>query len=182
VKLPFWRKTGTGRAIERARDRLYRMAYAWCHDPALADDLAQAALEKALRRSGQLRDAGRLVPWLMAILANAYRDHLRAQREMLDIDGLGDTLPSDAPGPEDNWSAGDVARQVRREVARLPAGHRQVVTLVDLEGCSYAEVGAILGIPVGTVMSRLCRARRALRQRLRAVAPDRVRERLRVVK
>jgi RNA polymerase sigma-70 factor (ECF subfamily) len=58
-----------------------------------------------------------------------------------------------------------VAR-VRAAVARLPVGQRQVLTLVDLEEFSYAEVGEILGIPIGTVMSRLCRGRRALRDDL----------------
>ena len=55
---------------------------------------------------------------------------------------------------------------VREAIATLPNGQRQVLTLVDLEGCSYIEVANILGVPVGTVMSRLCRARRALKARL----------------
>ncbi len=160
------------------------MAYAWCHDATLADDLTQATLEKALRRSGQLRDETRILPWMMAILANAFRDHLRARRETVDLDDLAETLASDDPTPEEAWRSRDIVRRVRREVARLPAAHRQVVTLVDIEGCSYAEVGGILGVPVGTVMSRLCRARQALRQRLEALSPARERDsgNLRVVK
>jgi len=67
-------------------------------------------------------------------------------------------------------------------VAGLPLGQRQVVTLVDLEECSYVEAGEILEIPVGTVMSRLCRARRALRDVLEPVAHDALGTRLRSVK
>ena len=61
----------------------------------------------------------------------------------------------------------ETVNRVRAAVARLPVGQRQVVTLVDLEEFSYAEVAATLGIPIGTVMSRLCRARLALRDQLR---------------
>ena len=61
--------------------------------------------------------------------------------------------------------------RVRGAVARLALGQRQVLTLVDLEEFSYAEVAAILEIPVGTVMSRLCRARRALKEMLQELAP-----------
>ncbi|MGA8049993.1 MAG: sigma factor-like helix-turn-helix DNA-binding protein, partial [Burkholderiales bacterium] len=65
-----------------------------------------------------------------------------------------------------------LAQRVRAEIERLPLGQRQVVTLVDLEGFSYAEVGQILEVPVGTVMSRLCRAREALRGRLIDIAAE----------
>ncbi|MFO7484116.1 sigma factor-like helix-turn-helix DNA-binding protein, partial [Oceanibaculum nanhaiense] len=59
-----------------------------------------------------------------------------------------------------------VVSGVRAAIGTLPLGQRQVLTLVDLEGCSYIEVANILGVPVGTVMSRLCRARRALKESL----------------
>lgn len=184
MKFPFWRGISARRDIEHARDRVYRMAYAWCHDATLADDLTQATLEKALRRSSQLKDDARVLPWMMTILANAFRDHLRARREAVDLEEFADTLASGEPTPEEAWQSQDVVRRVRREIARLPAGHRQVVTLVDIEGCSYSEVGEILAIPVGTVMSRLCRARQTLRQRLHALAPvrERAQDKLRVVK
>ena len=71
---------------------------------------------------------------------------------------------------------------MRRAVAQLPLGQRQVVTLVDLEGCGYAEVGEILEIPIGTVMSRLCRARQALREWLAPIAGEALGTRLRSVK
>ncbi len=70
--------------------------------------------------------------------------------------------------------------RVRAAIARLPLGQRQVVTLVDLEGCSYAEVGEALAVPIGTVMSRLFRARAALRELL--LEPGAPRDRMRVVK
>lgn len=147
-------------SLEQSRARLYRMAYAWCHNAALADDLAQEALTKALRKSNQLRDPKARDAWLFSILTNCYRDHFRRQRDMDDID---DVELSDETTPESHSSRQEVVVQVRAAIARLPQGQRQVVTLVDLEGFSYIEVADILGVPIGTVMSRLCRARNALR-------------------
>jgi RNA polymerase sigma-70 factor (ECF subfamily) len=154
------------RRIEQSRDMLYRLAYAWCHDAPLADDLVQEALLHALAREAQLRDPERLKSWLCAILANCLKDHHRRRRDHLSIDGLEEGAMPAGETPEDLAAVSELARRVRAEVARLPLGQRQVLTLVDLEGFSYAEVGEILAVPIGTVMSRLCRARQALREPL----------------
>lgn len=148
---------------EALRARLYRVAFAWTHDPARADDLAQEALAKGLERLRQLRDPERLEAWLFRILANCWRDHLRAQLATEDIDELCESLPCPAPVPEEHLSTLQVVRRVRAAVERLPIGQREVVALVDLGEFSYADAAAILEIPVGTVMSRLCRARETLR-------------------
>ncbi|MEJ2646715.1 MAG: sigma-70 family RNA polymerase sigma factor [Gammaproteobacteria bacterium] len=149
--------------LEDSRQRLYRVAYSWCHDPALADDLAQEAVAKALKSSSQLRDPAALDTWLFSILTNCWRDHFRRNRETVDIDDIPFVHEVT---PEDEHGRHEVVSRVRNAVATLPLGQRQVVTLVDLEGFSYIEVAGILEIPVGTVMSRLCRARRALKERL----------------
>jgi len=182
IELLFGRGLALRREIERSRGMLFRMACAWCRDPALADDLAQIAIEKALRASGQLRDTERLKAWLLKILANCLRDHVRETREMVDFDSVEETLVADGETPEEARASAELVRRVRAAVAGLPLGQRQVVTLVDLEDCSYAEAGEILGIPIGTVMSRLCRARRALRDVLEPVAQDALGTRLRSVK
>lgn len=158
-------------SLEAARPALYRTAYAWCRDAALADDLVQEATTKALERGDQLRDPARLRSWLFAILSRCWHDHLRAFHPHQDLDELADEqLAGDSSPAEDVERRQTVAR-VRAAVARLPVGQRQVLTLVDLEEFSYAEVGEILGIPIGTVMSRLCRGRRALRDDLLRVEP-----------
>ena len=159
----FCRSQDFKQRLQESRQRLYRLAYSWCHDAALADDLAQETLEKALKKSGQLRDPAALETWLFSILTNCWRDHFRRSRDMLDIDDL----PLEHEGtPEQDQQQHQVVSEVRSAIAALPLGQRQVVTLVDLEGCSYIEVSNILGVPVGTVMSRLCRARRALKDAL----------------
>lgn len=156
------------RRLTALRPRLYRLAYAWCHDGHLADDLAQDALAKALRRSGQLRDEGAMEAWLFSILNNCWRDHLRGRREFADIDELDEVILSDAPGPDRLYASRQTTARVRAAIAALPLAQRQVITLVDIEECSYAQVANILEVPVGTVMSRLSRARLALKERLLA--------------
>ena len=149
--------------VEAQREPLYRLGYSWCRDAALADDLVQEAMLRALDRGAQLNDVQRLKAWLCAILANCLKDHYRRARP---LESLDDEMPSGGDSPEAASASKQLAARVRAEVGRLPLGQRQVVTLVDLEGFTYAEVGEILEVPLGTVMSRLCRAREALRARL----------------
>jgi RNA polymerase sigma-70 factor (ECF subfamily) len=156
----FLRSREAQRSLKEARTRLYRVAYAWCHSPALADDLVQETLTKALQKSGQLRDPKARDAWLFTILANCYRDHFRRSREMDDIDEIEISTEST---PETEMSRSEIVGKVRAAIERLPAGQRQVVTLVDIEGFSYVEVAQILEVPIGTVMSRLCRARNAMK-------------------
>ncbi|PIV75912.1 MAG: RNA polymerase subunit sigma-24 [Rhodocyclales bacterium CG17_big_fil_post_rev_8_21_14_2_50_68_7] len=162
------KRTAVRREVQRLRPAMYRVACGWCHDPSLADDLVQEAVEKALRNAGQARDPERLQGWLYSILANCLRDHYRAVHVHEDVDALGESLEDGGAGPEELCSRGQTGRQVRRAVSRLPLGQRQVLILVDLEECSYAKVGEALRIPLGTVMSRLCRARATLRAALAA--------------
>ena len=161
--LPFVFDFATRRRLEAMRPRLYRLAYAWCHDSHLADDLAQDALTKSLTRMGQLREVQALEGWLFSILNNCWRDHLRGGREFEDIAEMDELIYSGEPGPEQQVSRRQTRDRVRRAIACLPLGQRQVLTLVDIEECAYAQVAGILEIPVGTVMSRLSRARQALR-------------------
>lgn len=156
------------RLIVNNRERLYRMAYAWTHDPHLADDLVQQTVCKALGKHRQLRDLAAAEGWLFRILANCLTDHRRAKREVLSDDEL---LAVEHRTPERQAQEQQLVRRVRRGVGQLPLPQRQVVTLVDLEGFAYATVAQILDIPVGTVMSRLCRGRRALRELLRDIRP-----------
>lgn len=149
--------------LEQDRLRLYRIAFSWCHNAALADDLVQDTLTKAMQKSTQLRDPKASNAWLYTILSNCYKDYFRRLRETEDVDNI-DLLSEITP--EHNTSQQETVNTVRDAIAQLSMNQRQVVTLVDLEGFSYTEVATILDIPVGTVMSRLCRARKTLRESL----------------
>lgn len=156
---------------ETLRPRLLRLACAWCGDRHLAEDLTQEALARALRTTSTLRDPRALEGWFMAILNNVWRDHLRRRKGVEDIDDWAEVLVCNGPGPETMLEDQQLVDEVRAMVAALPLGQRQVLTLVDLEERTYAEVAQILAIPVGTVMSRLSRARAALKEKLLARRP-----------
>ena len=74
--------------IEQRRDMLYAIAFSWCHDPVLADDLVQETMLKALRNARQLKDSGAIKSWLGRILTNSWYDHLRKSRDTVDLDSL----------------------------------------------------------------------------------------------
>ncbi len=165
----FFGRTRESKAkLEQHRQRLYRIAYAWTHSAAVADDLVQETLAKALRKSSQLRDPKAGDAWLYSILANCYRDHFRRQRATEEVDE--NTIIHEST-PEKESSEQEIVLKVRAAIAKLPEGQRQVVTLVDIQGLSYMEVAQILDVPIGTVMSRLCRARYALKDLLTELAP-----------
>ncbi len=153
-------------SIEALRPVLYRIAFAWCHDAALADDLVQEALSKGWTRRGQLRDESALKAWMVSIMNHCWLDHLRSRRDFDDVEDWQDQLESTTEPPDACCDRERVIACVRAAVTRLPLGQRQVLTLVDLEEFSYAEVAGILDIPVGTVMSRLSRARASLKNLL----------------
>lgn len=149
--------------IANSRSRLYRTAYAWSHNPDLASDIVQEAMTKALKQLKQLREPDKLDSWLFGILINCWRDHFRQQRDTVDIDNI-EIAHEDTP--EKRQEKRDMIENIRLCVAKLPEAQRQVITLVNLEEFSYAEVAEILNIPVGTVMSRLSRARSTLAKHL----------------
>ena len=155
--------------VGNSRDRLYRMAYAWTHNPHLADDLVQQAMLKALNNQRQLKNMAAAEAWLFRILSNCLKDHYRAKREVLSTEEI-ELRDERTPDREANQQ--QLVETVRHAVQSLPLPQRQVVTLVDLEGFAYASVADILEIPVGTVMSRLCRGRRALRELLTEIRPQ----------
>lgn len=161
--LSFIRSRKLDRLFEERRDRLYRLAVSWCHDDMLADDLVQDTLRKALQKYEQLKDSSKLDPWLFRILHNTWMEYLRKHKPTTDLDDIN---PLDKETPESNFSDQQLVMRVQQAVAALPMPQRQVVTLVDLDGCSYALVTEILDIPIGTVMSRLSRARATLKKRL----------------
>lgn len=153
------------RKLSESRERLYRLAYSWCHKPDLADDLVQETCSKALNRRQSLREDSAFDTWIFRILANTWYDHLKLQKEVVEYD---DVYVPDDTTPEYIHSRYQTIVDVRQAVSQLPLGQRQVLSLIELEQFSYSEVAEILDIPVGTVMSRLSRARKQLKELLLA--------------
>jgi RNA polymerase sigma factor (sigma-70 family) len=138
--------------------RLRRYARALVGDRAAADDLVQDTLERAWAKLHLYRRGTDLRAWLFTVMHNVHVNKVRATRA---TDPLEDEMPELAQ----RASQGDalMVRDLDRSISRLPAEQRSVLLLVTLEDMSYDEVARTLGIPIGTVMSRLSRAREKLR-------------------
>jgi RNA polymerase sigma-70 factor (ECF subfamily) len=145
------------------RERLYRIAWSWCHDGSQAEDLAQETVARALAKLDSLRDESRLQVWLTQILANLFRDQFRRIQPET---GLEPELLASEDDPEHSADRAQLIDRTREAIAALKDDQRQVLTLVDVAGFSYADTAAILDVPVGTVMSRLSRARGRMRELL----------------
>jgi len=143
--------------------RLRRLARALAGQAADADDLVQVVLERALARAEQWRPDAPLDKWVFAIARNAWRDELRARHRSQAL-----FAPEEAgEAVADTNSAPSVQKLVlAKALAALPPDHRDVVALVLVEGMSYSEAADLLEVPVGTVTSRLARARTALQAHL----------------
>jgi RNA polymerase sigma-70 factor (ECF subfamily) len=144
---------------------LRRFARALTGDPALADDLVQDCLERAMLKS-HLYDSSRpLRAWLFTMLRNLHISGMRRNSRatvIKTVDDLMDSEGSVPPEQENRLAAGSVSEAL----SRLSPQHREVIVLVGLEEMSYRDVSEILGVPVGTIMSRLSRAREQMRQLL----------------
>lgn len=149
--------------------QLRRFARTLTRNPNDADDLLQAACERAMSRSDQWQDGTRLDSWMYTMMRNLWISELRKQKTrtgagVVDA-GETDELRSDAT-PE----GAVYGNQLMRMVMALPEGFSSVLLLVSVEGRSYTEAAGILGIPEGTVMSRMSAARQKMRAQLREVS------------
>jgi len=157
------------KALTAQLPALRRYAQVLIGNRATADDLVQDCIERALRQSGKLEQAQRIGGWLRSILHNLYIDEIRRQRrqgtsvDLTDVENSGTviTLARDSAAIMD----------LDRALAGLSFEHRQILLLVGLEGLNYREVADELAIPVGTVMSRLARARERLRDAMEPAPP-----------
>jgi RNA polymerase sigma-70 factor, ECF subfamily len=140
---------------------LRRYAVALVGNAALADDLVQDSIERALRQAAQLRDIHSIPAWLRRILHNLYIDEIRRNRGRGTHHDITDF--SDHPELAVQALDGLSNRDLVRAMNALSFEHRQILLLVGLEDLSYRDIVDELGIPIGTVMSRLARARERLR-------------------
>ncbi len=140
--------------------RLRRYARALTGDTLRADDLVQDTLERALVKQHLWRQGSDLRAWMFTIMHNVFVNQVRANPPgiTVELDDEAYNVPARS-SPVDFIEVGEMDRAIRR----LPVEQREVLLLIALEQLSYGETAAALGIPVGTVMSRLYRARERLR-------------------
>lgn len=152
--------------------RLQRFAYSLTGDLDRADDLVQDTCVRALANIGQWQAGTRLDSWMYRIAQNLWFDRMRSQKtrgEVLDVEALENISGSDGR----NVTEGKLdLERVSRDITRLPRDQQVLIGLVCVDGLSYREAAEALGIPIGTVMSRLSRARKALGQALSPAGTD----------
>jgi RNA polymerase sigma-70 factor (ECF subfamily) len=153
-------------------DTLYRGALRLTRDPDQAQDLVQEAYLRALRYQHSYQPGTNMKAWLFAIMRNLFWDRFKGSRkEDVSLDDTGDfllyeKLKDEGAKPESDVLDKMAVSEVVDAVEQLPPLHREVVLLVDVEGFSYKDAADTLGVPIGTVMSRLHRARQQLQKSL----------------
>lgn len=167
--------------VRRFGPIVYNLALRLTGNPADAADLAQDSLVKAIRGLSAFRGGDPGV-WVYRITVNAWKNFLRAKAarrwlRFFSADGAGvESEPADVasrePGPEAAAAAADERRRLERALERLSPEERAVLVLRELDGRSYAEIADSLGLPLGTVKSRLARARAVLAEALAEVNED----------
>ncbi len=154
-------------------DTLYRGALRLTRDPDRAQDLVQDTYVRALRYQHSYQPGTNMKAWLFAIMRNLFWDRFRGGRpEDLSLDddtgdfALYDRLKDETAVPEAQVLDRLAADEVVKAVETLNPLHREVVLLVDVEGMAYKDAAEVMGVPIGTVMSRLHRARQQLQRHL----------------
>lgn len=159
-------RTNIDRRIEAAIPRLHRFAWSLTGDRADADDVTQTALERALARRADFESDFPIEAWLLRVARNIWLDQLRRQKvRAAEIDSEVVGRFHAIAGFGDAHTRAE-SNEALAAFADLPPGQKEVAALVLVEGLSYAETAAALETPLGTVMSRLARARTALAARL----------------
>lgn len=153
--------------------RLRRFGHALTGSADAGDDLVQDALEKALSREDQYREGTRLDSWMYKIMQNAWIDNRRAHaRQSRVVQPMSEDIVAVSEDGRDSFDAAISLRQVREMMTRLHEDERAVLALVSIDGLTYQQAATALDVPIGTVMSRLARARNKLLQLMEGGAPS----------
>jgi len=159
--------TAFAQIVDRYERRVFAIAIRICRHHEDARDVTQDVFVTAMRSLGSFRGDAQLSTWLHRVAVNASLDLVRkrGRREGPGLEEVAEA-PASEPGPESVAIESVRAREVHRALGRIAADQRAVIALHDLQGFDYAEVAEVLGVPMGTVKSRLHRARLALAQQL----------------
>ncbi len=165
------------RLVTQSGDRAYRFAYALCGNDPEARELVQDAFTRVFERAEQYDCALSLETWFLTILKRIYFDRRRycARRRSLSLDSpIGDgglTISDTIADPQeiamlDRLERDEEVGRVRQALTEIPVDSRTILMMVDVEGMTYENAAQVLGCPLGTVRSRMSRARQMLRRRL----------------
>lgn len=157
------------RLVRTYENKIYHLALRMCGSADEAADIAQEAFLAAWRGLPSFRGEANFATWLYRLTSNAAIDYLRRQKKQrgdlsLDDEELGLDAVDTAPGPQDAAEGAELRSAVSEGLRRLGEDHRQVLVLREIQGLSYEEIAEVLALDLGTVKSRISRARSALRK------------------
>jgi RNA polymerase sigma-70 factor (ECF subfamily) len=168
-----------GKIVSRYNGRLYNFIYRFVGDRETAEDIVQETFLRAFRKRKEYRAIANFSTWLFTIAGNLAKSELRRRKRWrlfsLDRDEESDTgmdLPDESYRPDKVAESSMADDQIQEAIAELPENYRQVILLRDVEGMSYQEIAEIIDCPVGTVKSRVNRARLKLQQKLKPEGRD----------
>ncbi|MGI9455467.1 MAG: RNA polymerase sigma factor [Aeoliella sp.] len=167
-----------GELVERYQDRLFNTLVRMLGSRDDANDVVQEAFVQAFVKLETFRGDARFYTWLYRIAMNMALSHRRRQRPTVSVeavkDCVGDEPVDHDPGPDVQMIGTERVAAVQSALAKLGDQHRQILVLREMEGCSYETIAEILQMPIGTVRSRLFRARLLLKDELKSILPDEV--------
>ncbi|MBI3976377.1 MAG: sigma-70 family RNA polymerase sigma factor, partial [Armatimonadetes bacterium] len=149
------------RLVAAHEDRIYHAAYRITGNAEDARDAAQETFLKAFRALPRYRHEAAFSTWLHRIAVNASLDIVRRRPQVPPVSLEDVALPAPSGNPEPEAERSEVQRRIQQALGRLAPDHRVIVVLRDLQGLAYEEIAEVLRIPIGTVRSRLSRAREA---------------------
>ena len=157
------------RLVRTYENKIYHLALRMCGSSEEASDIAQEAFLAAWRGLPSFRGEANFATWLYRLTSNAAIEYLRRQKKergdmSLDDEDLGLDAVDTGPGPQDAAERTEVRTAVAAGLQQLSEGHRQVLVLREIQGLSYEEIADVLEVDLGTVKSRISRARTALRK------------------
>lgn len=157
------------RLVRTYENKIYHLALRMCGSADEAADIAQEAFLAAWRGLPSFRGEAGFATWLYRLTSNAAIDYLRRQKKQrgdmsLDDEELGLDAVDSAPGPQETAEGSELRSAVAAGLNQLSEGHRQVLVLREIQGLSYEEIASVLELDIGTVKSRISRARSSLRK------------------
>jgi RNA polymerase sigma-70 factor (ECF subfamily) len=168
-----------GKIVGRYHGRLYNFIYRFVGDRETAEDIVQETFLRAFRKRDEYRAIANFSTWLFTIAGNLAKSELRRRKRWRMISAerdeetdTGMELPDESARPDKVAESSIADVQIQNAINSLPNNYRQVILLRDVEGMSYQEISEIVDCPVGTVKSRVNRARLKLQQKLKSEGRD----------
>jgi RNA polymerase sigma-70 factor (ECF subfamily) len=162
--------------VDRYKDRVFRLLGRYCRDPVECEDLAQEVFLKVFRKLHTFQHESQFFTWLYRIAVNAATDHLsragHRRLRLVEDESVLDGGSGDADNPAAPLMTAELAAVTRAIVASLPEKFRTILVLREFEDLSYTEIARVLQIQLGTVESRLFRARQRFKDALERLHPD----------